>query len=193
MADGAARTGSNPRVLVALGILGAVLVGVLLWQFVLSGDDGDSGSAPIASTPAPGASTTTTTTTTAPPGQPGSFNVFATKNPFQPLVQPTSGGTGGTGGTGGGGTTTPTTVPPTNVPGTNGAVPPSGSTVAVLDVFVSNGVRTARVQVGSTVYTVTTGQTFAVSYRVVSLSETCGVFQYADSTFELCEGEQALK
>ena len=39
------------------------------------------------------------------------------------------------------------------------------------------------------------GQTFAGSYRVVSLSNEsgCGRFVYGDDTFRLCEGDEILK
>jgi hypothetical protein len=48
--------------------------------------------------------------------------------------------------------------------------------------------------VGSTVWaTFTAGQTFATSYKVVSLSGTCGQFLFGDSPFSLCEGEQVIK
>ena len=42
-------------------------------------------------------------------------------------------------------------------------------------------------------YTVAAGQVFATSYKVVSLSGTCGQFLYGDSPFSLCEGEQVIK
>ena len=54
----------------------------------------------------------------------------------------------------------------------------------------------ARVQVGaSTPELVTTGQTFAVSYRVVSLDVAAqsGQFQYGDTPFELGVGQQTYK
>jgi hypothetical protein len=49
--------------------------------------------------------------------------------------------------------------------------------------------------VGSTVYTVTEGQTFATSYQVVSLdvAEGCGEFLFGDAPFSLCVGEQVIK
>ena len=68
-------------------------------------------------------------------------------------------------------------------------------TVTLIDVFRnSNGVVQARVQVGSTVYTVGEGDTFANgTYRVVSLDAPCGQFLFGDSPFQLCVGEQTLK
>ncbi len=61
------------------------------------------------------------------------------------------------------------------------------------EVFDQNGTTTAVVQVGSQQYTVAAGQQFATSYKVVSISGTCGQFLYGDSPFTLCQGEQVIK
>jgi hypothetical protein len=37
------------------------------------------------------------------------------------------------------------------------------------------------------------GDTFATSYKVVSLNEPCGQFLFGDSPFQLCEGEETIK
>ncbi|HEX5616480.1 MAG TPA: hypothetical protein VFZ83_15100 [Acidimicrobiia bacterium] len=136
------------------------------------------------------------TTTTAPPSEPiDTFEVFATRDPFDPPFDTTPVDTGGggttpttSGGGGGGGTTTPTTSPSFD--------PDGGQVVSVLDVFESDdGTPQARVQVGSTVYTVGESQVFADSYRVVDLDPDagCGTFLFGDTQFELCEGEQVIK
>jgi hypothetical protein len=100
------------------------------------------------------------------------------------------------------GSTTDATSPPVD---TGGVVPPpvipeeqapaAGTPVSVLEVSNATGTTVARVQVGSTVYTVVVGETFATSYRVVSLDagSGCGQFQYGDTPFELCVGQQTLK
>jgi hypothetical protein len=131
----------------------------------------------------------TTATTAAESESVDSFEVFAVRDPFEPpftetvdTTQPTTGSTTP------GETTTPTTSPSFE--------PPAGQTVSVLDVFENeDGSVAARVQVGSTVYTVSEGQTFATSYQVVSLDADagCGVFLFGDTQFELCEGEQVIK
>ncbi len=136
--------------------------------------------------------TATTTPATAPPA---TFQVYATKNPFEPVIQidtgggttPTTGGSGGTTPTTSGGGSTPTTTPSN--------APPPGQTVTLLDVSRdSHGNPQARVQVGSTVYTVGEGATFANGqYRVVTLDAPCGQFLFGDSPFRLCEGEQTIK
>jgi hypothetical protein len=82
---------------------------------------------------------------------------------------------------------TPTTQAPSFNPG-------AGESIAVLDVSNDvSGTPQARVRVGSTVYTVGVGDTFATSYKVVSLAEPCGRFLFGDSPFQLCEGEETIK
>ena len=139
--------------------------------------------------------TTTTSPSSRSTGSPATFDVFATKNPFEPviIVTPTTPSTDGTGATipttpdtGTGGSTTTTTIPSNE--------PAPGTSVALLDVFQSpDGTPRAKVQVGSTVYTVGEGNVFATSYRVVSLDAPCGQFLFGDAPFKLCEGEEVIK
>jgi hypothetical protein len=136
-----------------------------------------------------------------------SFEVFATRDPFEPpfdntptttfpseITSPSTTVPGG-GGTEttlpSTGTTTPTVTPTTQPPSFN---PGAGAAISVLDVFTNNGGGVqARVKVGSTVYTVGVGDTFATSFKVVSLSGQCGQFLFGDSPFTLCEGEETIK
>ena len=197
MADGAPKVSKPVIVIAGIALLAIV---AFLGMKVLGGGGGgsnDSASGGTAATAVAGAPAASTTTTTAPdePSTPNqSFDVFTTKNPFQPLV---------TDSTGTGGATTDTTSPPIDDSG--GAVPPpiippeqapaAGTPVSVLEVSNATGTTVARVQVGSTVYTVAVGETFATSYRVVSLDAAtgCGQFQYGDTAFQLCTGQQTLK
>jgi hypothetical protein len=104
-----------------------------------------------------------------------SFELFEIRDPFQPPVSPTPD------------TTPPATSPPSLVPRT-------GQTVAAIDVFTdSSGHPRAHVRIASTVYDVGVGDTFAVSYEVVSLSGRCGQFLFGDSSFQLCEGQETIK
>jgi hypothetical protein len=201
----AASPGSNRRITIVL-IVGGVFIALLAAYSLLGGGGGGGGGnsgtsslGPPASVTGGGAAAAATPSTTAPgaPTLPNDqqFDVFATRDPFEPAVQidttPETGSTGGTTDTGStGGTTTPTDTTP---PATSSPNPSAGTTVAVIDVFDQGGVTMARVQVGSTVYTVAAGQTFATSYKVVSLSGTCGQFLFGDSPFSLCEGEQVIK
>ena len=185
------------RRLVVLGTVLGVLVAVFAGKTLLSpSNDSSKTSAPNAAAtnpfapPRPASSTTTakprTTTTTRATTPPATFQVYATKNPFEPVIQLSPGTTTPTTGGGGGATTTTTT--PSNEP-------PPGQIVTLLDVFRdSGGTERARVQVGSTVYTVGEGDTFADGqYRVVSLDAPCGQFLFGDSPFRLCTGEQTIK
>jgi hypothetical protein len=195
-------TQGERRRLIVLGSIAGVLVVVLIAKLVLFSGGGGSNttisslSVPTQSTSTGAATSTTTTPSSRSTRTPATFDVFATKNPFEPviIVTPTSGGTGSTTptspgttpGTGTGGTT-PTTQPPSNEPA-------PGTSVALLDVFQQgDGTPMAKVQVGSTVYTVGVGDVFASSYRVVSLNAPCGQFLFGDAPFKLCEGEEVIK
>jgi hypothetical protein len=143
------------------------------------------------------AATATTTITVLQLSEEESFQVFETRDPFQPPESPTPPATTPPAAQP---TTSPTASPPVVTPGTTTTtaaasfVPPTGQTVAVVDIFSdSNGQPRAHVRVGSTVYNVGVGATFAVSYKVVSLSQPCGQFLFGDSSFQLCEGQETIK
>jgi hypothetical protein len=188
---GAGRSG------ILLGIAGALIASLLVYQVFLK-SDGDSESSSLGAPPAagaPAAAGTTTTTAALEPELPnGSFDDLTLRDPFEPQVS-----TGGTGST----TDTTTTTQPTTdttfptTATTSPAQNPAASTqVALLDVTDVNGVQTARVRVGDTEYTVVAGQTFGPSNNYVLVaftSATCANFTYADSPFSLCTGEQVIK
>lgn len=199
MAGGEAR---RIKVLVAiLAALGLFFAG----RMMLSGGGDDTPTAEAA--PASvlvGNAQVTSTTFDLGFGPVDTFDVYATRNPFEPVVQVTPTTSGLTPTTSPfGGTTTPTTsfgtTPTTSGFGTTTTTqapsfePPAGTPVALLDVFDENGATRARVQVGSTVYTVGIGDVFASSYRVVDLAGQCGDFLFGDSPFSLCEGQQVVK
>jgi hypothetical protein len=201
---------SNNRRVTIILIVGGVCVALLAAFNLMSGGGGggssDQSSAipPITTAESLGGAAAGTTATTAPPAPDlpnGEFDAIATRNPFEPAVQISVDTTDTAGvadtGTTDAGTTGSTTAPGTSTdttpPATGSPNPSAGTTVALIDVFDQGGVTMARVQVGSIVYTVAAGQTFAVSYKVVSISGTCGQFLYGDSPFSLCEGEQVIK
>ncbi len=188
------------RRLVVLGCVLGVLVAAFVARAVFGGDGSSSspGSGPVAERTNPFDTVPGVSTTTVAPSPP-TFPVYGSKNPFEPVIQVETSSTTPT--TSGGATTTTPTTPgggtsgtttTTQVPSNN---PPPGQTVTLIDVFRdSSGVVQARVQVGSTVYTVAAGDTFANgTYRVVSLDDPCGQFLFGDSPFKLCVGEQTLK
>ena len=213
-----ANEGRRQKILLA--VLG-VLVLAFVARMVLSGGGDDSSSdspGTTSGTPVAGATTTsaaaTTTTTAGGSVPPDTFDVYSTRNPFEPAFQETpvtsawttstTGYYGTTTTTGYYGTTSTTgyygTTTTSGYVGTTTSTqpsynPPPGTTVALLDVYMDGTTAMARVQVGSTVYTVAAGDLFGPgsSYRVVSLDEPCGQFLYGDSPFELCEGQQVIK
>jgi hypothetical protein len=60
-----------------------------------------------------------------------------------------------------------------------------GHTVVLVDIF-SSGTQ-AQVEVDGTVYTVGEGDTFATTFKLVSISGKCASFLNGDSSFSLCE------
>jgi hypothetical protein len=195
-------TGERRRMIVLCSVLGVVVVAFLAKLVLFSG--GGSSPSPIPALSAlSGQESSSTTPSSRSTGSPATFDVFATKNPFEPVVIVTP--------TDGTGSTTPTTpdtsVTPTSEttgPGdTAGSTtttsipsnePAPGTSVALLDVYQNaDGTPMAKVQVGSTVYSVGVGQSFASSYQVVSLDSPCGQFLFGDAPFKLCEGEEVIK
>ena len=202
--------GDRRRFAVLLSVLG-VLVTVFLGRMVLGGggDDNNNSSASNGRPVADAASRSPMRGEAKAKKQAAddladsdSFEVFATRDPFEPPFNPTpTSSPGTTPNTGGGSATpptepsgggsTPATPPATEAPSFN---PGAGESIAVLDVYNDeSGTPQARVRVGSTVFTVGVGDTFATSYKVVSLDEPCGRFLFGDSPFQLCEGEETIK
>ncbi len=196
--------GQERRRLVVLGSVLGLLVAVFVARAFFAKDDSSKSLQPKTSaTTVPGPFTPkpngTTTSVPTPQPPPPTFPVYGSKNPFEPVIQvtPSTSTTQTTSNTATTTHTTHTTQPggttsTTSVPSNN---PDPGQTVTLIDVFRdSNGTVQARVQVGSTVYTVGEGDTFAGgTYRVVSLDAPCGQFLFGDARFSLCEGEQTLK
>ena len=201
-------SGPNSRNLTIILAIGGVVV-ALFAAFSLFSGGGGGGTSGSQSTLAPSSSQTAddaphggdqTVPSTTTPGQPnlpsGQFDVFATRNPFEPgdrgdarerhrfrddrrdldAHRHDAGG-----------------LPRHDDDHAACPNPSAGTTVAVIDVFQQGAGTAAVVQVGSTQYTVVAGQEFATSYKVVSLSGTCGQFLFGDSPFTLCEGEQVIK
>jgi hypothetical protein len=121
------------------------------------------------------------------------FQVSQPRDPFKPLTSepPTTSSTIP-------GETT-TTVPgqtTTTVPGqttTTEGFQPEATRIVLLEIREENGVRKAVVSVDGVTYVVGVGETFAGNFKVVSLSENSGVFQYGDTAFTLAVGQAILK
>ena len=123
------------------------------------------------------------------------FQVSQPRDPFKPLV--VIGGNGGT--------TTTTDPTGTTQPGGTTTTQPGGTTtttiddtpagirVVLLEVRDEGGTLVAVVEVDGVTYTVGVGDTFATSFKVISLNDTGGVFTYGDSAFTLAVGQSILK
>ena len=123
------------------------------------------------------------------------IQVAQPRDPFEPLI--TSPGDGGesTTTTPDGSTTTSagttTTVPGGTTTTTKGDQP-DGIRVKLLEVRDEASGRVAVVEVDGVSYTVEVGDTFATSFKVVSLTTNGGVFTYGDSAFSLAVGQSIL-
>lgn len=194
-------TGGSPRRAIILAGAGAGLIALVLLASVLAGGGGGGGGGDTVAPPV--AVPPSTTTTAVPLGDLETFELFTTKNPFAPLVGTPAGGTppaGGAappagGGTTGGGTTGGGTTATTGTGSGGGAEPRRSQRVALVSVFTESGRTRASVRVNDTVYRVGEGDTFASSFRVLSLDGTtqCGRFLFGDDPFRLCEGDEVLK
>jgi hypothetical protein len=187
---------------ILLGVAGALIAALLVYQVFLKGGDDTTSSTssapPAAGAPAPAGATTTTTVPLQPELPNGSFDELSLRDPFEPVggITPDGGTTVDTTPV----DTTPATAPSDTLPTTVTTSPeqnPAPTTeVALLDITVVNGQNTARVRVGTVEYTVVQGQTFgpASNYVLTQFtSPTCATFTYADSPFTLCTGEQIRK
>lgn len=179
---------------------------------------GSPSSTKTAAPVAPGGASTTSTIPASPgkaaPAPAGgqvqeTFQIYEVKNPFLPLISEGSGAPGAGGSSGapapsGSGAPATTSPPagssaPSQGPGTGtgsgGAVEPNqGTRVAMLEApFTDGGRLVANIRVGSSVYKVGAGDTFATSFKVVSLDGSCGKFLFGDNSFSLCTGQEVLK
>ncbi len=135
------------------------------------------------------------------------FQVSQPRDPFEPLIDSSGGGTTttiddeSTTTTVGDGSTTTTTTgdgsTTTTIAGstttTTAGDSPDGIRVVLLEVRDESGSLVAVVEVDGETYTVGVGDTFAVSFKVVSLTESGGVFTFGDSAFTLAVGQSILK
>jgi hypothetical protein len=197
------RTGGDQRGTragILLGVAGALIASLLVYQVFLKSDDtptaSSAGTPAAATVPAAGQDTTTTTAPLEPELPNGSFDELSLRDPFQPVGSIDTGGDGGTTATTT--TTTPDTTDttlPTTATTTPAQNPPAGTQVALLDVTdIGGGVLQARVRVGTSEYSVKAGEAFANNYKLIQFtSSTCANFTYADSPFSLCTGEQVVK
>ncbi len=164
---------------VALLMLAAAIG--LTWMVFTSGVLAPSSAAAETSPPASASAPTVEVQAAAPSAiVSGGFQVSQPRDPFRPLITEDSpvAGQPGVGGTGGGGT---------------GGFNPSGTVLTLQEIRDVAGILRATMIVNGISYDVGVGETFAGSYKVISLEETKGVFMFGDSAFELSVGQEILK
>ena len=201
---------------------GLILFLLVMWFLFLRGGGEPETAAPV-TPPVTVDPTPEVTPEVDEPNQPNggpveTFEVFASKDPFEPLVNPagitgaptgaatgTDPGTGETPAAGDGTGTDPGAGTGTdpgagNGSGTgngggsgDGSSNVSGHTVRLIDVYRQNGRDRAQVQVDGTVYTVDVGERFAENFELVDISGECASILYGDDQFSICEGEEILK
>jgi hypothetical protein len=136
------------------------------------------------------------------------FQAAQPRNPFEPLLEQTGGDnttttlddesssttTAGDGSTtttteGDGSSTTSSSSTTTTTVGDS----PDGTRVLLLEVRDESGSLVAVVEVDGETSTVGVGDSFAENFKVVSLTESGGVFTFGDSAFTLAVGQSILK
>jgi len=84
----------------------------------------------------------------------------------------------------GSGSATPT--PTTTLTRETSVTTQDGKQVALMDVFVRNGVDRAHVAVQGQTYSVREGEVFAGSFQLTSIAGTCATIDYGDTSYDLC-------
>jgi hypothetical protein len=197
--------------------IGGIIAGVLLLGFLLfnvfggGGDELETAAPPVVpGTIGGGASETLTPTPTITLSP---VAVFTGRDPFSVPFGLGASPSDGTGGTtipptspGDGGTTPPPTspgdggTPPPTSPTDGGSLPPTerqpgngssetvgGHTLVLLDVFTSNGVGAAQVEVDGAVHSMSVGERFAGGeFELRSTVGNCATFLHGDESFVLC-------
>jgi len=88
---------------------------------------------------------------------------------------------------------TTTTQPGETTTTTTEGFEPEGTRVVLLEIREEGGLDKAVVTVDGVTHVVGVGEEFADSFKVVSLSDSSGVFLYGDSAFTLSVGQAILK
>jgi hypothetical protein len=109
------------------------------------------------------------------------------------VVQDTSAATGDPSPTSGDFTTAPSTDPATGRCQGEDEVVCDGRVVTLHEVRTDPGGDIAVIKVDTTTYEVGRGETFASSFRVLSIDGDCVTFLYGDDTSTLCAGQRTLK
>jgi hypothetical protein len=196
------------QLLLVVGLL-VVLLGLVYFFFLKGGGEepADLGAVPPVGSPAPAASVPVSEVDPDDDSPVETFEVFTDRDPFEPVIDLSDDA--------GGPVSTLVTTPEGEVVENGGTFAPdptddsttddttddtddtdnnvSGTEVRVVDVFRSEGSKRAQIRVEGTVYIVDEGETFAESFRLLSISGKCASLLFGDDQFTLCEGESAVK
>lgn len=171
----------RPFAAAAVAVLMLAAAALLSWMVVTSGVLSATPAAADTPASAQPASPVVEVQPAAPPAAvvSGGFQVSQPRDPFKPLVDEDSpvddGGVGGPG------------------DDDNGNGTDTASKVTLVQVRDVSGVMRATMEVNGVRYDVGVGETFAVSYKVISLEVDSGVFTLGDKAFELSVGQEILK
>lgn len=171
----------RPFVATVVSILMLAAAVGLSWMVITSGVLSASSAGAETPMPAPSTSVPVQVEVAAPSAiVSGGFQVSQPRDPFRPLITEDSpvAGQPGVGGTGGSG---------------NGGFDPAGTVLTLQEIRDVAGLLRATMIVNGISYDVGVGETFAGSYKVISLEQTKGVFMFGDSAFELSVGQEILK
>lgn len=201
---GAKRTFVSVLVSVLLVATAAASMWLMASAGVFSGAEQPLPSAPESATESPDPAASGTRSADINTG----FQVAQPRDPFEPLIDGGGGGDGTTATTDGdsttttaaGGSTTSTSNGNGSTTTTSGGVTtttagdsPDGIRVVLLEVRDESGSLVAVVEVDGETHTVGVGDTFAGNFKVVSLTESGGVFTFGDNAFTLAVGQSILK
>ncbi|MGZ4212948.1 MAG: hypothetical protein ACXVQV_06905 [Actinomycetota bacterium] len=168
----------DPRQRLLLFVLAIVAVAAVLFLLLSGGGGGIEGvnTTPVVRNPSASPSPTVSS-------PPETGQAFEGKDPFQPLVVAVAPGPSGT----------PAPAPTGSVAPVGGGGSGTATTVTLIDIRKQNGKLEATLDVNGKDYTAAAGETFAGSFRVVSLNSSCGTFVFGDERFSLCVGQEVRK
>src|SRR5664280_1095077 len=119
----------------------------------------------------------------APETVPSTFSDVVGRDPFTALYVAPAAASGTSTGTPATGTS------PTGPAATTSA----GKRVSLVHAFTKDGVQYAQTKVDATVFTPAVDDTFATTFKLVSVKSTCASYLNGDESFSLCEGQEVLK
>lgn len=181
--DDEAATGPDRRkllLLIAVGVIVSSVVGYFLAVSLFGGAEPATTPKALSPTAAPQASALPSAS---PPATPRVVAGAVNRNPFLPLVYPPAAGSGGTA------AAPAAPAPAVTTPAGSAATPAGMSAFKLLSVAGSQAV----VTIDSVRYTVSAGQGFAGTYKLVATSGgACADFTNSGKRMSLCEGQTLL-